>query len=313
MNNALVSIIIPCYNSEQYISETLDSLIEQTYQNWECIIVDDNSTDQSWDIMESYQQSYPEKISIYRNPKKGACAARNFGTVHARGEFIQYLDADDLLKANKIEMQLSILKKNPNSIIYCDKVDFEITCTKIDKICSNDVKKYSPLDFLLGQEDVYPHCWLAYADNIKSQNWDEKVLLNQDGEFFYRILQNLDKVIYADNTYCYYRTQNTQSISRSVNGEKILSGYNTLKTLENVLLSLAAKEELYTVYQCLGNACTYYLFQSYPQYKSVYSEISKYKYLKYATSKYKTPKVLNNLIISIFGWKFYKQLLLLKR
>lgn len=311
-NNPLVSVIIPCYNVAPYISETIESVIVQTYTNWECIIVDDHSTDNSWEIIENYQQDYPEKILIYKNPRKGACAARNIGMNYAKGEFIQYLDADDLLANNKLEMQLSILKDNPNSIIYCDKIDFEKTSKKVFKHCSNNIEHCSPLVFLLKEKAVYPHCWLAYAEDIKNHNWDESVLLNQDGEFFYRVLQKLDKVIYADNTYCFYRTQNKKSISRAINGEKILSGYTTVKTLENVLLSLTSREELPKVYQCLGNICTYYLYQSYPKHKSVYLEISKNKFLKYANSKYRTTKILNNLIISIFGWKFYKRLLLLK-
>ena len=77
--NPLVSIIIPCYNAAPYVAETIESIIAQTYTNWECIIFDDRSTDNSWQIIESYQQRYPEKIFIYKNPRKGACAARNTG------------------------------------------------------------------------------------------------------------------------------------------------------------------------------------------------------------------------------------------
>ncbi len=113
----LVSVIIPCYNSEKYISETLDSVINQAYKNWECIVVDDHSTDNSIDIVQEYCKKH-DNIKSLTNPKKGAPAARNFGLENVRGEYIQFLDSDDLLSENKILKQVNCLKENDVQIVY---------------------------------------------------------------------------------------------------------------------------------------------------------------------------------------------------
>lgn len=91
----LVSIIIPCYNAAPYVAETIESIIAQTYTNWECIIIDDHSTDNSWNILEGYAKQFPTKIFMYKNSQKGACSARNYAFSKSKGDYIIYLDADD--------------------------------------------------------------------------------------------------------------------------------------------------------------------------------------------------------------------------
>jgi glycosyltransferase involved in cell wall biosynthesis len=98
-DNPLVSIIIPCYNTENYIGEAIDSALGQTYKNIEVIVIDDGSEDGSLEII----KSYGDRIRWETGPNRGAWAARNRGIELARGEFIQFLDADDLLLPEKVE------------------------------------------------------------------------------------------------------------------------------------------------------------------------------------------------------------------
>ncbi|WP_136482653.1 glycosyltransferase family 2 protein [Cognatitamlana onchidii] len=109
--NALVSIITPLYNSEAYISETINSVLSQTYTNWELILIDDYSSDNTLGIVKSYTDKY-NNIKLLRNENNsGAAISRNKGITEASGKFIAFLDADDLWKPNKLEVQVAILNK----------------------------------------------------------------------------------------------------------------------------------------------------------------------------------------------------------
>jgi glycosyltransferase involved in cell wall biosynthesis len=112
----LVSIIVPCFNAERFLAETLDSALRQTYPQTEVIVIDDGSTDNSREIIRSYSQCLRAEFGSNR----GASAARNLGTALARGEFIQYLDADDLLPSNAIGRRVDMLKTTGADVAYSD-------------------------------------------------------------------------------------------------------------------------------------------------------------------------------------------------
>ena len=94
--NPFISIIIPVYNTEKYISECVNSILSQTYKNFEIIIVDDGSTDNSLDIVKEYQKNY-DNITVLHIENSGVSAARNIGIKHAKGEFLFFVDSDDIL------------------------------------------------------------------------------------------------------------------------------------------------------------------------------------------------------------------------
>ncbi len=118
MNNILISVIIPSYNYEKYIGTTLQSLIAQTLQEWECIVVDDGSTDNTKKIVTDFAVLDKRIKYIYQN-NAGQSSARNNGLRIAKGEYIQFLDADDLLEPLKLEYQVEFLQKHPEiDIVY---------------------------------------------------------------------------------------------------------------------------------------------------------------------------------------------------
>lgn len=107
-----VSIIIPTFNRQDYIAETLDSVLKQTLQDWECIIVDDGSTDRTEDLIYKYISS-DSRFSFYKRPQamqKGANSCRNFGFTRSKKEYVKFLDSDDLLTEQCLEKQVEAME-----------------------------------------------------------------------------------------------------------------------------------------------------------------------------------------------------------
>lgn len=115
MSEPLVSIIIPCYNAEKYVGEAIQSALDQTYPHKEVIVIDDGSTDGSLEVI----RSFGDRVRWETGPNRGACAARNRGLKIARGEFIQFLDADDLLHTTKLQKQVAEFDHTGADMVIC--------------------------------------------------------------------------------------------------------------------------------------------------------------------------------------------------
>ena len=114
----LVSIITPNYNCEKYISQTIESVLAQTYANWEMIIVDDCSTDNSYQIALEYAKK-DKRIHVYKNEiNSGAAKSRNVAIQMAQGDYVAFLDSDDLWAPEKLEKQLNFMKNNNYCFTY---------------------------------------------------------------------------------------------------------------------------------------------------------------------------------------------------
>ena len=110
--NNLVSIITPAYNAEKYIKDTIASVIAQTYTNWEMIIVDDSSNDNTNEIIKEYQQKEKKIRLITLLKNQGVANARNIAIQNARGRYIAFLDSDDIWEKEKLEKQINFMRKN---------------------------------------------------------------------------------------------------------------------------------------------------------------------------------------------------------
>jgi glycosyltransferase involved in cell wall biosynthesis len=162
MNDSLVSIVIPNYNRANLIGETLDSIIQQTYEDWECIIVDDRSTDGSIEIIKNYSNKDSRFLLIERPQEysKGANACRNIGKSLAHGKYIIFFDSDDIMLPNHIEEKVRLICSKI-MIMPLLKVNILIIL-KIKILCSIEV--YSPLP--LQQKILLPKNKLDYFDPI---------------------------------------------------------------------------------------------------------------------------------------------------
>lgn len=158
--NELVSVIMPSYNTADYISDSIKSVISQTYQNWELIIVDDCSTDNTDDIVSYFSDN---RIKYMKNKKNmGAAATRNRALREAKGEWIAFLDSDDLWLPNKLEKQINFMKDNGYVFSYHN---YE----KIDENNENlNVIVTGPK--LITRKEMYNYCYpgcLTFMYNVK--------------------------------------------------------------------------------------------------------------------------------------------------
>ena len=127
MDNDLVSIITPVYNCEKLLSKTIECVINQTYKNWELLLVDDCSKDNSAKIAKEYVKKDKRVKYIKLEKNSGAAIARNTALKNSKGRFIAYLDSDDLWKPEKLEKQVKFMKDN----------NYAFTCTDYEKIAEN--------------------------------------------------------------------------------------------------------------------------------------------------------------------------------
>lgn len=122
VSKALVSIVTPFYNCKKFFQETIQSVFTQTYENWELLLVDDNSIDGSTEIALRYAAEYPQKVRYFEHEdhqNRGQSASRNLGVRNARGEYIAFLDHDDVWLPDKLERQASIMDSLPEAgMIY---------------------------------------------------------------------------------------------------------------------------------------------------------------------------------------------------
>lgn len=221
LSNPLVSIIIPLFNSEETILETLNSCVDQSYKNIGIIVVDDHSTDSSLNVVKDYQEQYRCLIKVYENRGKGACAARNYGFQLSTGDYIQYLDADDLLDPYKVDSQVKLIQGcDEYTITHCQWGRFYDRTENTKWEYQHINKDYSqPVRYLIdswnGKGMTAIHCWLTPRNLIeKAGSWNENLLINQDGEFFSRVLLYANKIIYSPEAKVYYRSGNVNSISQ---------------------------------------------------------------------------------------------------
>lgn len=248
----LISIIIPTYNRGHIISETLESVLNQTYTYWECIIIDDGSTDDTIRIIQEYSYSDERFIFLKRpdNKIKGAATCRNIGLKIAKGSYIQFLDSDDLLDKNKFESQLKVLE-------HRDK--FTLSTCKWGRLDpnSNNPKKYfnlpiyrnfskpSELLKIFGNRyTFFPlHCYLTPLSLIQLAGyWNEQLTVNDDGEFFSRVILNSRGIVFSPNTYSIYRSGSGNRLSQLESKEQIIQYIKSLTIIDKTIKASLSRE-----------------------------------------------------------------------
>ena len=241
--NPIVTVVIPLYNAEKYIAETLQSVLAQTYPNIEVLVIDDGSTDDSLVIAKTYES---EKVKVFSQPNKGASAARNYGLREAKGDYIQFLDADDLLSSNKIEEQVKVLVEQPSKVALCPTIHF-FDGDKLPDNQEEDEWFYeftdNPSKFLIklygGYETeggmIQPNSWLTPRNIVEKVGfWNEQLSLDDDGEFFCRVVLVSTGVVFTPSVINYYR---------KFNNNRNLSSKKNEKAVRSALLSLELKQK----------------------------------------------------------------------
>lgn len=192
----MISVIIPCFNSKDFITRAVNSILKQTYTNYEIILVDNNSTDDTYKILQNYMKEYPELITVYSEYKKGAPAARNKGLHEAKGDWLQFLDSDDELLPDKLEKQIEIAENSEADIIvggcYMHTTVKDKTEVKQRGIDTENVWK-GLLTSNLGSTSS--NLWRRKA-MLAAGGWNEAKTSSQEYDLMFRMLKRNDKVIY---------------------------------------------------------------------------------------------------------------------
>jgi glycosyltransferase involved in cell wall biosynthesis len=307
----LVSIIIPVYNSEKFLADCIDSAIGQTWANKEIIVIDDGSTDASLKIAQGYAG-----VKVISQNNKGASAARNAGLKEAKGNYIQFLDADDLLSPDKIEAQIAYLKGSVTHVAICTTVHFNDGENYLNGKANKgwfDADNANPVDFLTklyAGEETMPgyggmitiHSWLTPRALIeKGGLWNEKLSLDDDGDFFCRAVLASEGIKFSDKGFNYYR---------KFNNRLSLSAQKNKKAMESAVLAIdlklgymKASSQDSNISRIFSKHYWWAGVMAYPQFKSLSAYcIQKAKKLDYTGEKYVGGRN-GHALASIAGWK----------
>jgi len=186
MNNK-VSVIIPMYNAEKYIQDCLTSVLQQTYINYEIIVIDDNSQDNSVNLVKNFQKQFSQIILICNKKNLGVAETRNYGIKKATGQWIAFLDADDKWSPTKLEKQIEILTNNNSQLCFTS----QILITDNNKIIKNNILKKQTINYksLLKQNIICLSSAIVYKNLCIKYSFTNPEL-HEDFIFWLNILKN---------------------------------------------------------------------------------------------------------------------------
>lgn len=215
----LVSIIIPCYNQAQFLDETLQSVLSQTFESWECIIINDGSPDNTEKIAQNWIDA-DSRFKYYYQENKGLSAARNTGLEKYSGKFIQFLDSDDLLEKNKLEIQVKELLGD-KQISLSDYFPFNNLTADLErqryltpKLAVDDFTKQMIQDWEY-RVSFPPHCVLFKADllSINKLKFNENLKNHEDWVFWVKLFYFSGGFIYNEKKLVRYRIHSASMTS----------------------------------------------------------------------------------------------------
>lgn len=227
--NLLVSIIIPTYNRALLIGETLDSVLAQTYQKWECILVDDGSTDTTIEILKKYSER-DTRIQFYSRPKhrlKGANACRNYGFEVSNGDYIQWFDSDDLMHPEKIKQKVASLNVLKYDYVVCAGIEFKGNVSNTFNKWNNLSSDTPLISHLTGDISFHTNGPLFKRSFLENKNlFDETLQRKQEWEFYTRLLIVSSNYFAIQNELFYFRIHDIS-----------INGLNSEKTLRSRIQS----------------------------------------------------------------------------
>ena len=279
-----ISIIVPVYNLENYLSQSIPSIINQTYKNIEIIIINDGSTDNSKNIIEKYAIK-DDRIKIINKKNGGLCSSRNEGIKNSSGEYILHVDGDDILPLDICEEYISLIKKNPdidiiesNFILFYEEQEKKIiNKIKIKKEIMMTSQEYLEQKYFTGKGTIS-----IWGKLIKSSLYKEHDIyhpldfsLAEDGCTFGKLLINSKKIIITPKIGYYYR-QNLNSMTAK---KKVLDINQYKRAFENIkeyfLLSNYKKIFKKNEFKCKV------IFYYYQLFRFSYNEAKKFHYKDY--------------------------------
>ena len=229
----LVSILIPAYNSQQWIADTIESALAQTWPKKEIVVVDDGSSDRTLEIAKQFASS---AVHIISQTNQGAAAARNTAFSLCQGDYIQWLDADDLLEPDKVERQVRRIDDCPSRrTLLAGAWGYFIYRKRKARFSSTHLWcDLTPAEWMLRKLSENLHMqtdnWLVSRELTEAAGpWDVRLWRDNDGEYFCRVIRASDGIRFVPDAKSYYRKAGFKSITH-------IGGSN--KKLESLLLSM---------------------------------------------------------------------------
>lgn len=247
----LVSIIVPIYNQEKFLAETLHSILKQTYSNWECILVNDGSTDDSIEVIKKFL-AQDNRFHFINSENKGVSHARNLALKQIKGDFILFLDGDDLIHSEKIakaisnfenDQQVSIVFNTTN--YFLNTIENTLFPMKLDASLMN----YKDLLLYWNEKIIIPiHSAIISKSLFEGIEFNTDLTAQEDWLVWLRLFQKNPKVIVNDEVLSYYRKHNssrTQSYSLIGDHIKALKIFENYVEADNYNLLLLNQIERY--------------------------------------------------------------------
>lgn len=210
MKKELISIIVPVYNVEKYLSHTIESIIRQTYSDFEILLIDDGSTDSSGKICDELKQK-DERIFVYHKKNGGLSDARNYGISKAKGKYLTFVDSDDLLYDDYIEHLYYLIKKYNTRISIASMEIIPSNLSGINNYYEKEISKIDALDRML--------CDNEFGVSVCAKLFDKKLFdeisfpidkLYEDNGTTYKLFDLCDTICYSNKKiYKYYKRQNS--------------------------------------------------------------------------------------------------------
>ncbi|MFA5014770.1 MAG: glycosyltransferase [Actinomycetota bacterium] len=190
-----ISVIIPCYNSARYLPSALDSVFSQTYQDFEVIAIDDGSTDSTREVLDIFLSKYPDKLRYLYQQNQGPSAARNKGIRHSKGEYVAFLDTDDIWLKEKLELQVKALSGTKAGLVYTDYyIEDMISGESFSHRCRPFNRMKFKKEFLLDNQISTPTLLIEKKCFEISGVFDESLHVAEDWDLWYRLFKVTDFV-----------------------------------------------------------------------------------------------------------------------
>ena len=225
--NFLISIVIPVYNAEKYLGGCLNSIQNQTYKNFEVILVNDGSIDNSESICKSFVEA-DTRFRYYLKGNGGASSARNFGLDNVTGDYVTFIDADDWVEENHLEVLINNIKENNSDMAVSSIKKFDNSNNFYFRVYSNEEKyllnynKLNRVEFLVILPKLIPAnnsykvavSKLFKKELVTDVRFDESIVYGEDLEFFFKIYNNINSISYIDEVTYVYRLHDERSSSK---------------------------------------------------------------------------------------------------
>jgi glycosyltransferase involved in cell wall biosynthesis len=305
MKKPMVSILIPAYNAEAWIAHTLKSATDQTWQRKEIIVIDDGSTDRTAKIARGFQS---KEVAVVSTENRGLSAAVNHAMRLCQGDYIQELDADDLLAPDKIERQLTALREGDSkrTLLSSSWAYFHFRTSRAHFVPNSLWQDLSPVEFLLRKMGENLHMqnatWLLSREIADAAGgWDETLHYDQDGEYYCRAILASEGTHFVPEGRIFYRLSGANRISYIGNSNK--KRESLLRSMKLHVQYLRSLEESERV----RKACLTYLSNwaehFYPERPDIFAELQA---LATQLGGALEPPVLRwkyEWLKPVFGWK----------